>query len=293
MSVAVIIVAAGSGSRLGADRPKALVEVAGRSILEHSLRTALQTAGLAQVVVVAPAGHLAEVGELVERVQPSVAVTVVAGGADRTASVAAGLAALTEEPAPGGDVDGGDLSGRPDPDGRDDTDGLRGDGPREDDLDDADVLTGADTPGPAQPRAREGASGQVVLVHDAARCFTPVEVYDRVAGAVRDGWVAVVPALPVVDTVKVVDARGVVTATPDRASLRAVQTPQGFLRAELEAAHATGTSATDDAALLEALGHQVLVVEGDPAALKVTVPDDLERAARFAIPDGPSEGELR
>ncbi|WP_409484793.1 2-C-methyl-D-erythritol 4-phosphate cytidylyltransferase [Arsenicicoccus dermatophilus] len=250
MSVAVIIVAAGSGTRLGADRPKALVQVAGRSILEHSLRTALRTTGLAQVVVVAPAGHLAEVGELVERVQPSVAVTVVAGGADRTASVAAGLAALTEAPGTAGDLGDDDLAG-------------------------------------ADP------GEQVVLVHDAARCFTPVAVHDRVAAAVRDGWVAVVPALPVVDTVKVVDERGVVTATPDRASLRAVQTPQGFLRTELEAAHASGTSATDDAALLEALGHQVLVVEGDPAALKVTVPADLERAARFAIPAGASEGEPR
>ena len=235
MSVAVIIVAAGSGSRLGADLPKALVEIGGRTLLEHSLRTALEVPGLVQVVVVAPATHLEAVIELIDGIRTSSAVHVVAGGADRTASVAAGLAALD--------------------------DGLG------DELDDADAQGDL-----AEP--------QVVLVHDAARCFTPLDVYERVVDAVRDGWVAVVPGLPVVDTVKVVDERGVVRSTPPREQLRAVQTPQGFVRDELEAAHASGISATDDAALLEALGHHVLVVEGDPLSFKVTTPADLDRAHR-------------
>ena len=121
----------------------------------------------------------------------------------------------------------------------------------------------------------------VVLVHDAARCLTPTAVFDRVVAAVRAGADGVVPGLAVVDTVKTVDAEGLVTGTPDRVSLRAVQTPQGFPRAVLLAAHASGVAATDDAALVERAGRRVLVVEGDPMAFKVTTPDDLERAERL------------
>lgn len=121
----------------------------------------------------------------------------------------------------------------------------------------------------------------IVLVHDAARCLTPPEVFDRVVAAVVAGAVAVVPGVAVVDTIKAVDADGVVTATPDRASLRAVQTPQGFRRDVLERAHAGHHGATDDAGLVERLGHPVLVIEGDPRALKVTTPADLETAARL------------
>ena len=88
------------------------------------------------------------------------------------------------------------------------------------------------------------------------------------------------PGIPLVDTVKSVDADGVITGTPDRATLRAVQTPQGFVRELLVAAHRTGVVATDDAALVELGGHHVLVVDGDPLAFKVTTPDDLEHAER-------------
>ena len=77
------------------------------------------------------------------------------------------------------------------------------------------------------------------------------------------------------DTVKVVDADGRVLATPDRESLRGIQTPQGFLREVLEHAHAGGVSATDDAGLVERTGGQVRVVDGDHRALKVTTPADL------------------
>jgi 2-C-methyl-D-erythritol 4-phosphate cytidylyltransferase len=121
----------------------------------------------------------------------------------------------------------------------------------------------------------------VVLVHDAARCLTPVDVFDRVVAGVRSGVVAVVPGAPVVDTIKQVDADGFVVATPDRAALRAVQTPQGFRRDVLERAHAGGSDATDDAGLVERLGERVLVVDGDPRALKVTTPSDLEAAVRL------------
>jgi 2-C-methyl-D-erythritol 4-phosphate cytidylyltransferase len=120
----------------------------------------------------------------------------------------------------------------------------------------------------------------VVLVHDAARPLAPVELVDAVAMAVRAGADAVVPALPVADTVKQVDARSLVTLTLDRSALRAVQTPQGFRREVLEAAHAAvpadaGELATDDAGLVERLGRPVLVVPGAEEAFKVTRPLDL------------------
>ena len=125
---------------------------------------------------------------------------------------------------------------------------------------------------------------EIVLVHDAARCLTPVAVFDRVVAAVRAGAVAVVPGTLVVDTIKQVDESGFVVGTPDRAALRAVQTPQGFRRDVLKRAHAVSSAATDDAGLVERLGERVLVVEGDPRALKVTTPADLETAARLLPP---------
>lgn len=121
---------------------------------------------------------------------------------------------------------------------------------------------------------------EFVLVHDAARCLAPPVVFERVVEALRAGAVAVVPGLAVTDTIKQVDATGTVLATPDRASLRAVQTPQGFAVDVLHRAHAGGGVATDDAALVEALGLPVLVVDGDVRAAKITTPADLEHAER-------------
>ena len=127
-------------------------------------------------------------------------------------------------------------------------------------------------------RALDPAAG-VVLVHDAARALTPREVFERVVEAVRGGHPAVIPALPVTDTIKSVDAEDRVVDTPDRAGLRAVQTPQGFLRETLERAHAEAPrAATDDAGLVEAAGGQVVVVPGSMEALKVTTPWDLRVA---------------
>ncbi|MDN5964442.1 MAG: 2-C-methyl-D-erythritol 4-phosphate cytidylyltransferase [Actinomyces sp.] len=136
-----------------------------------------------------------------------------------------------------------------------------------------------------------------VLVHDAARCLTPAEVIGRVVAAVEAGSVAVVPGLPVTDTLKEVaspmsttdaasgptpEVRRVV-ATPDRSHLWGVQTPQGFRWSVLLHAHEHGralaatesTAATDDASLVEALGLPVDMVRGDTLALKVTSRTDL------------------
>jgi 2-C-methyl-D-erythritol 4-phosphate cytidylyltransferase len=116
----------------------------------------------------------------------------------------------------------------------------------------------------------------IVLVHDAARPLAPVELVDAVAAAVRAGADAVVPGLPVTDTVKRVEGE-VVVETLDRSALRAVQTPQGFRRAVLEEAHLfpDALDATDDAGLVERAGHPVVVVAGADEAFKVTRPLDL------------------
>ncbi|MFC5954711.1 2-C-methyl-D-erythritol 4-phosphate cytidylyltransferase [Streptomyces pratens] len=137
----------------------------------------------------------------------------------------------------------------------------------------------------------------IVLVHDAARPLVPVDTVDAVVEAVRDGAPAVVPALPLADTVKQVEPAAVpgepepVVATPDRSLLRAVQTPQGFDRDTLVRAHETVTdNVTDDASMIEQLGLAVVTVPGHEEAFKVTRPLDLVLAeavlARRRLNDG-------
>jgi 2-C-methyl-D-erythritol 4-phosphate cytidylyltransferase len=116
----------------------------------------------------------------------------------------------------------------------------------------------------------------IVLVHDAARALTPPSLIEDVAAAVRRGRPAVIPVLPVVDTVKQVDADGVVRGTVDRGALRVVQTPQGFRRDVLATAHAGATDPlTDDAGLVEKAGVPVSCVPGSQYAMKITRPLDL------------------
>jgi len=114
-----------------------------------------------------------------------------------------------------------------------------------------------------------------VLVHDVARPFVPGEVISRVVAALRRGAVAAIPAVPVTDTVKLVDDTGFVSATLDRAHLVSVQTPQGFRRDVLIAAHALDSPVTDDAALVEYAGYPVEVVAGADESFKITRPWDL------------------
>mgnify|MGYP002072681807 CR=1 FL=1 len=209
------MVAAGSGSRLGAAVPKAFVTVAGRPLLRHSAQ-ALIDGGVDRVVIVAPSSHLAAAAVVLQGL--TAPWNVVAGGARRQDSVAEGLASL------------GDLP------------------------DDA-----------------------IVLVHDAARPLVPPAVVRAAVDAVRDGAVAVIPAVPVVDSLRQVRDGGSVSV--DRSRFRAVQTPQAFRKAELVEAHAfvaaQGLEVTDDAAACEARGHTVALVPGHPDALKITEPLDL------------------
>lgn len=223
-----VLTAAGSGSRLGCEVPKALVELSGRPLVWWAAR-GLRAGGVGTIVVTAPAASLDEFREGIADIG---GVEVVAGSdRSRQASVALGLAAL----------------------------GQRNE-------------------------------GDVVLVHDAARPLTPAQVTARVIDAVRAGAGAVIPVLPVTDTLKSVDASGVVTGTPRRADMVAVQTPQGFRWDVLTRAHEAGASlgadeavaATDDAGLVEAIGAVVHTVAGDERSLKVTRPLDLSLAQLLA-----------
>ncbi len=122
----------------------------------------------------------------------------------------------------------------------------------------------------------EARDAAIVLVHDAARALTPPSLVARVVDEVRAGRGAVVPALPVTDTVKAVDATGAVVGTPDRGTLRAIQTPQGFRADILFRAYAEAADiATDDAGLVERLGERVHTISGDSMAFKITTPFDL------------------
>jgi 2-C-methyl-D-erythritol 4-phosphate cytidylyltransferase len=117
---------------------------------------------------------------------------------------------------------------------------------------------------------------EIVLVHDAARALAPAALVEAVAHEVRQGRDAVIPVLPVVDTIKEIAAGGAVVGTVDRSVLRVVQTPQGFRRSVLVAAHAAAVDEhTDDAGLVEKLGLAVHTVPGAEAALKITRPVDL------------------
>jgi 2-C-methyl-D-erythritol 4-phosphate cytidylyltransferase len=127
---------------------------------------------------------------------------------------------------------------------------------------------------------------RTVLVHDAARPLVPDDMIERVVVAARAGH-AVVPALPVADTLKEVGEDGVVRRTVDRAALWRVQTPQGFPRDVIMRAHAEARRArftpTDDAALCEWLGVAVRVVPGSERAMKVTDEADFARAEALSI----------
>ena len=134
------------------------------------------------------------------------------------------------------------------------------------------------------------------LVHDGARPLVSAALVERLLAAIAEHG-AVVPAVPIADTLKHVDADGRILGTIDRDVTRAVQTPQAFDGDLLRRAHAAGdgadgqpaADATDDAALVERLGEAVWTVEGDATNFKVTTPEDLERA-RAIVDTAAGEG---
>ena len=143
------------------------------------------------------------------------------------------------------------------------------------------VVTGGTSRSMSVRNALVHVTSDYVLIHDAARALASTELAQRIIDQLRAGEKAVIPGLEQFDTVKTVDADGFVTSTLDRASLRSIQTPQGFLTSALRDAHSTSTDATDDGALIESRGGKVKVIEGEARALKITTPADLNTALGF------------
>ncbi len=209
-SVWTVVVAAGSGRRFGA--AKQYESLGGRRVLDWALDAARALVRSVDdgIVLVVPPERAGDVEMGVD--------TVVAGGATRSASVRAGLAAVPE-------------------------------------------------------------NASVVVVHDAARPLASPALFASVVSTLaEEGADAVVPGIPVTDTVKRV-VGGAVVETLSRAELVAVQTPQAFRADVLRRAHAAGADATDDAALVEAIGGRVRVVPGEVTNAKITTTADLLRAA--------------
>ena len=207
---AAIIAGAGMGHRLGADIPKALIQIDGVTLIERAF-AALSTV-VDEIVITAPAGYEEEFRALVGE-----SATVITGGVLRSDSVNLALKSLSP-------------------------------------------------------------STKYVLVHDAARALATSDLAQRVLNELNSGESAVIPALNVVDTIKEVDRDGYVRNTPDRSVLRAVQTPQGFAVDVLKRAHEASDDATDDAALVEALGIKVKTILGEARAMKITNPEDIGMA---------------
>ncbi|MGA1705451.1 MAG: 2-C-methyl-D-erythritol 2,4-cyclodiphosphate synthase, partial [Candidatus Nanopelagicaceae bacterium] len=155
----------------------------------------------------------------------------------------------------------------------------------------AKVVRGGATRSESISNALEAISPDVgfILVHDAARALASSDLARRVLDSLRSGEIAVIPTLPVIDTIKSITRDDYVSLTPDRTYLRAVQTPQGFTRAILMRAHATGDEATDDATLVEALGERVKVIDGESQAMKITRSEDLKAAYHFIYGDKTKE----
>ena len=148
------------------------------------------------------------------------------------------------------------------------------------------VVGGATRAASVRAGLEECGDVDVIVVHDAARPMATSSLFSAVVDAVLSGADGAVPGLPISDTVKRIRRDGttnVVTETAERDELVAVQTPQAFAREILLRAHANGDDATDDAALVEALGGRVVIVPGEIDNLKITFPGDLARTTSIGI----------
>lgn len=213
---AAIIAGAGMGHRLGAEIPKALIQIQGITLLERAFTSLSKVVD--EIVITAPAGYEEQFKAIVGQ-----SAEVITGGVLRSDSIRVALKALSP-------------------------------------------------------------SVESVLIHDAARALASSDLAVKVLGELRSGQSAVIPVLKVIDTIKEIDRDGFVRATPDRSSLVAAQTPQGFNRQVLERAHSASDDATDDAALVEAIGVKVKTIEGEALAFKITTKEDIGQALLLLSP---------
>ncbi|MDR2892308.1 MAG: 2-C-methyl-D-erythritol 4-phosphate cytidylyltransferase [Deltaproteobacteria bacterium] len=248
-----ILLAAGQGNRLKAalnETSKQFLEWQGLPLFWHSALALAAVPQIEGIIIALPEDGLAEAEELCRacsRKKPlGIEYRIVAGGTLRQDSVRKALAALPGQPAKHNIADQ-----------------------------------------PNSPAAHVASPGCThVLVHDSARPFVSAALIRRVLDALRQkssgshGSHAVIPGLELSDTAKIVSVESEVLSTPDRASLRLIQTPQGFERSALQTAHEAalrnGWQVTDDAALLERCQMPVLVVPGEASNRKITTPEDLE-----------------
>ena len=213
---AAIIAGAGMGHRLGAEIPKALIQIQGITLLERAFTSLSKVVD--EIIITAPAGYEEQFKAIVGQ-----SAEVITGGVLRSDSIRVALKALSP-------------------------------------------------------------CVESVLIHDAARALASSALAARVLGDVQSGQSAVIPVLKVIDTIKEIDRDGFVRATPDRSSLVAAQTPQGFNRQVLERAHSASDDATDDAALVEAIGVKVKTIEGEASAFKITTKEDIGQALLLLSP---------
>lgn len=227
MKSQLLLAAAGMGTRLGGNEPKALLNVGGRPLLVRTLER-LAPLGLAEhAVVTAPSARVEDFHRLLNAVFPECAIRVIAGGAERQHSVCLGLESLD-----------------------------------------------ADT--------------EIVVIHDAARPFVPIEsVRASIDAAAQFGAATV--AIPVIDTILIGDDNAFLQDTPDRHTLWACQTPQTFRVDTIREAHRRAAAenylGTDDASLVRRYGGRVKLVMGSPMNFKITTPADLA-LARLAWQEG-------
>ena len=213
---AAIIAGAGMGHRLGAEIPKALIQIQGITLLERAFISLSKVVD--EIIITAPEGYEEQFKAIVGQ-----SAEVITGGVLRSDSIRVALKALSP-------------------------------------------------------------SVESVLIHDAARALASSALATRVLSDVQSGQSAVIPVLKVIDTIKEIDRDGFVRATPDRSSLVAAQTPQGFNRQVLERAHSASDDATDDAALVEAIGVKVKTIEGEASAFKITTKEDIGQALLLLSP---------
>ena len=213
---AAIIAGAGMGHRLGAEIPKALIQIQGITLLERAFISLSKVVD--EIVITAPEGYEEQFKAIVGQ-----SAEVITGGVLRSDSIRVALKALSP-------------------------------------------------------------SVESVLIHDAARALASSALAARVLGELQSGQSAVIPVLKVIDTIKEIDRDGFVRATPDRSSLVAAQTPQGFNRQVLERAHSASDDATDDAALVEAIGIKVKTIDGEASAFKITTKEDIGQALLLLSP---------
>jgi len=140
-------------------------------------------------------------------------------------------------------------------------------------------------------KAIENGEGAIVLIHDGVRPFVSGQLIAACISGARH-WRACIPAVEVTDTIKQVDDSGIIRGTWPRETLRSIQTPQGFDLKLIKDAHQValqkGWHVTDDASLVERLGYDVHTIAGDLRNIKITTPDDLQRAEWILIQAGES-----